>query len=573
MVGRPRDSLTLTDTERGTLRRWAESPSSTQAQALRARIVLACERLPTSIGVAAELGVSRDTVALWRSRFLAERLDGLCDQPRPGRPKAVPETAADEILHTMLQRPLHGRASWSTRSVAAATGLSQTTVSRIWRTWWPSPTAADSPAHELLGVHFGPALRVLALRRPVDSVARAPRNGLPTVLAAAEHCRRAAPAGEAEGNAIRVDIAAAAASLRAFLALLDGKVPAPVDVQLIVDAEELGRGAGLGAGPLAGWRRQHRFSVEYTSTRAAWQARARNVIGLAEVAEQVHRWPAANEREFTWVREDLPAPSPAKSGMKNDSRAHTTPVVGQVAFRGGAAGASDGTPRLADQVVYALKEAIAAGQFAAGERITEAPLAARLGVSRGPVRDALRTLAEAGLLELLPNKGALIPTIHAADVLETYASRAALGDVLLRRLVTLEPAALKPVSAALDEARTAVRLGDAQVMVEADTVFQDAFADAAQLPRTALHFRNLSMQLRMFVSILGLDYADAGERVVRQDAAILDALHNRSGNDAVRHWRAKIEYMVRYMAAQLPQEDFDARLWLTIAGHRPGPGQ
>ncbi|MFI9030788.1 hypothetical protein [Streptomyces sp. NPDC053560] len=88
---------------------------------------------------------------------------------------------------------------------------------------------------------------------------------------------------------------------------------------------------------------------------------------------------------------------------------------------------------------------------------------------------------------------------------------------------------------------------------------------AAQLPRTALRFRGLNIQLRMFqlrmfISFLGLDHADACDRIVRQDTAILEALRNRSAPDAVRQWRAKIAYMVRYMSAQLLQEDFDAPL-------------
>jgi DNA-binding GntR family transcriptional regulator/transposase len=551
MVGRPRVPLTLTNAERATLRRWAGSRNASQALALRARIVLSCECTATITGVAAELGVSREMVSTWRSRFLVDRLEGLRDAPRSGRPRAVPDAAADQVLRTMLRRPPGDGASWSTRSVAAATGLSQTAVSRIWRTWWPGPATSEGQAHELVGAHFGSALRVLALCRPADPPARVPRAGLTTVLAAAEYCHRpsAAPVSEHSDTP---------GSLHAFLAVLDREVPAAVDVRLVVDGESLKHG-GLSPGLLAGWRRQHRFQVEYTSSRSGWHRYARNALGLAEVAERIHQWHDADEREFTWVKRG-PTNSTANCGLKIDS-------LDAVAAP---SGPGDPTPedqqRLADQVVHVLRESIASGRFAAGERITEAPLASRLGVSRGPVRDALRVLAEDGLLELQPNRGAVVPMIRATDVLETYASRAVLGMVLLRRLTTLEPAALQRVGTALDEVRAAVRHGDMRSMVEADTRFQDAFADAARLPRTALHFRRLSMQLRMFVSILGLDYASASDRIVRQDAAIFDALRNRSGNDAVRRWRAKIEYMVRYMTAQLPQEDFDSQLWLTITG-------
>jgi hypothetical protein len=86
MVGRPRGAVVLTEDERAALLMWTRSRTCSQARALRARIVLACADEPTNTAVARRLGVSRDMVGTWRARFLAERLDGLDERPRPGRP-------------------------------------------------------------------------------------------------------------------------------------------------------------------------------------------------------------------------------------------------------------------------------------------------------------------------------------------------------------------------------------------------------------------------------------------------------------------------------------------------------
>src|SRR5215831_7656372 len=132
--------LVLTDGERARLAAWADDPAA-GALALRARIVLACAAGPPgppgghpASAVAAELGLSRDTVRKWRSRFLAQRLAGLRDAARPGAPRTITdERAARVIARTLLEAPPGGRRRWSTRLMAAEAGMSQSAVSRIWR--------------------------------------------------------------------------------------------------------------------------------------------------------------------------------------------------------------------------------------------------------------------------------------------------------------------------------------------------------------------------------------------------------------------------------------------------------
>jgi polyphosphate kinase len=132
--------LVLTDGERARLAAWADDPSAGPL-AVRARIVLACAAGPPGLPVArplsrvaAELGLSRDTVRKWRSRFLAMRLAGLRDAPRPGAPRTITdEQVAGVIARLLLEAPPAGRRRWSTRLMAAETGMSQSAVSRIWR--------------------------------------------------------------------------------------------------------------------------------------------------------------------------------------------------------------------------------------------------------------------------------------------------------------------------------------------------------------------------------------------------------------------------------------------------------
>jgi polyphosphate kinase len=132
--------LALTDGERARLAAWADDPSAGPL-ALRARIVLACAAGPPDLTagrpvarVAAELGLSRDTVRKWRSRFLAMRLAGLRDAPRQGAPRTITdEQVAGVIARLLLEAPPAGRRRWSTRLMAEETGMSQSAVSRIWR--------------------------------------------------------------------------------------------------------------------------------------------------------------------------------------------------------------------------------------------------------------------------------------------------------------------------------------------------------------------------------------------------------------------------------------------------------
>jgi transposase len=137
--GRPTPAIVLTDDERQTLQRWAKRPTSSQALALRCRIVLACAEGLSNVAAGARLGVHEKTIGKWRARFLKRRLEGLADEPRPGAPRTITDEQVQQVITKTLEETPADATHWSTRSMARAVGMSQTAVSRIWRAFGLKP--------------------------------------------------------------------------------------------------------------------------------------------------------------------------------------------------------------------------------------------------------------------------------------------------------------------------------------------------------------------------------------------------------------------------------------------------
>ena len=141
---RPKPALILTDDERAKLTTWANRPKSTLRLATRARIVLACAEEPNNLLVAASLGVCAATVGTWRNRFVAARLDGLVDEPRPGAPRRVSDADVERVVTKTLESKPANATHGSTRSMAEVFGMSQSAISRIWRAFALKPHRADT---------------------------------------------------------------------------------------------------------------------------------------------------------------------------------------------------------------------------------------------------------------------------------------------------------------------------------------------------------------------------------------------------------------------------------------------
>jgi len=135
------EPLVLSDAERRTLQGWATRRKTAQGLALRARIVLASAEGRSNTAVAARLGISRVTVIKWRARFLARRLDGLSDEPRPGVPRTISDAQVEEVVVRTLEEVPEGATHWSKRELARRVGISPTSVHRIWRAFGLQPLA------------------------------------------------------------------------------------------------------------------------------------------------------------------------------------------------------------------------------------------------------------------------------------------------------------------------------------------------------------------------------------------------------------------------------------------------
>src|SRR5262245_22622120 len=138
-------ALELSAEERQVLVAWARRRKTAQALALRSKIVLECADGKSNTQVAEALGISRPTVAKWRSRFAADRLEGLSDEPRPGAPRKITDEHVELVItKTLEEQGPDQDTCWSTRSMARATGMSQSAISRIWRAFELKPHLVDT---------------------------------------------------------------------------------------------------------------------------------------------------------------------------------------------------------------------------------------------------------------------------------------------------------------------------------------------------------------------------------------------------------------------------------------------
>jgi len=173
-TGRPIPPLSVTEEQRSTLESWARRPKTAQAFALRAKIILACaEGKPNGV-VARQTRVRQQTVGKWRSRFLNRGLDGLLDEPRPGTPRRVSDAEVEQVLTTTLESLPRDATHWSTRSLAQESGLSRSTISRIWRAFGLQPHRSETfklskdplfidKVRDIVGLYLNPPDRALVL--------------------------------------------------------------------------------------------------------------------------------------------------------------------------------------------------------------------------------------------------------------------------------------------------------------------------------------------------------------------------------------------------------------------------
>jgi transposase len=304
--GRPKAELLLTADERATLERWARRPTSAQALAQRCRIVLACAAGRTNQQVAAAEGVHQVTVGKWRARFVSRRLDGLHDEPRPGAPRTISDVDVERVIVRTLEESPRDATHWSTRSMAAATGLSQSAISRIWRAFALKPHQLESfklstdplfieKVRDIVGLYLSPPDAAVVLcageKTQVQALDRtAPILPLlPGTPARATHDYRRHgttnlyAALDVASGCVIADLTPRhrAEEFRRFLNLVDRNVPEGLEVHVIVDSSSTHKTPAIKR-----WHQRHpRFVFHFTPTYSSW-------LNLVErwFAELTEKW-------------------------------------------------------------------------------------------------------------------------------------------------------------------------------------------------------------------------------------------------------------------------------------------
>lgn len=256
----PLSAAPLSANEREQLQRWARRPKSAQASALRAGIVLRLADGYSITEVAAHFHVHLQIVSKWRERFRRRGIDGLLDETRPGQPRKITDAQVEAVLSRTLESKPSDATHWSTRSMAEATGLNQTAISRIWRAFALQPLRTESfklsrgplfidKVRDIVGLYLNPPERALvlcvdeksqiqALERTAPLLPMRPglaerrahdylRHVTTTLFAALD-----AKTGKVIGELHRRH---RSSEFRRFLDTIEANVPAEMDVPLILD--------------------------------------------------------------------------------------------------------------------------------------------------------------------------------------------------------------------------------------------------------------------------------------------------------------------------------------------------
>ena len=284
-------AIELSDDERARLEAWTRRRTSAQALAQRSRVVLLAADGLKNTEIAERLGVARNMVMMWRARFAEQRLDGLLDEPRPGRPRTITDEQVEEVVVRTLETTPKDATHWSTRSMAREVGLSQSAVLRIWKAFGLQPHRQDTwklskdpqfieKVRDVVGLYLNPPERAVVLCVDEKSQIQALDRTAPilpmlpgTPQRATHDYKRAgtsslyAALDLTTGKVIgRLHSRHRAVEFKQFLATLEREVPADLDVHVVLDNSSTHKTPAIRR-----WLAAHpRFVLHFTPTSSSW---------------------------------------------------------------------------------------------------------------------------------------------------------------------------------------------------------------------------------------------------------------------------------------------------------------
>jgi transposase len=284
-------AIELTDDERARLEGWVRRRTSAQALALRSRIVLAAAEGVSNTEIAARVGVSAPTVTKWRNRFAERRLEGLLDEPRPGRPRTITDEQVEEVVVRTLETTPQEATHWSTRSMAAEVGLTQNAVLRIWHAYGLQPHRSETfklskdplfvdKVHDIVGLYLNPPERAVVLCVDEKSQIQALDRTQPILPLLPGTPERATHDYKRHGTSslyAALDLTTGtvlsalhrrhrAIEFKKFLKLIDQEVPPELDVHVVLDNSSTHKTPAIQR-----WLKAHpRFVLHFTPTSSSW---------------------------------------------------------------------------------------------------------------------------------------------------------------------------------------------------------------------------------------------------------------------------------------------------------------
>jgi transposase len=284
-------SIEVSEEERAQLESWARRRTSAQALAQRSRVVLLAAQGLNNTEIAQRLGVHRPMVRKWRSRFAEYRLDGLIDEPRPGKPRTITDEQVEEVIVKTLESTPKDATHWSTRSMAREVGLTQSAVLRIWRAFGLQPHRQETwklskdpqfvaKVRDVVGLYLNPPERAVVLCVDEKSQIQALDRTAPILPMLPGTPERATHDYKRAGTsslyaALDITTGKVIGSLHArhraiefkkFLQNIDRQVPAELDVHVILDNSSTHKTPAIKK-----WLLAHpRFVLHFTPTSSSW---------------------------------------------------------------------------------------------------------------------------------------------------------------------------------------------------------------------------------------------------------------------------------------------------------------